>query len=174
MQEYYTRLYEETGRRVIVCMVGDHSPSFIPQLESFCKWEDGVMAARRGKTTPYFIWANYPLELEEMDLQGTEDMDLCCFTPTMLKVAGLPLSYYYRHICNMNRDVAVYTNVDTQEENGRIAFCDREDRLHYLDEDSPLAQTVRDYLSMEYNLTGGDGGMEPALFEPAGIDTAAH
>lgn len=170
MQQYYTKLYEETGRRVVVCMVGDHSPSFLPQLEGICKWKDRAEAERRGKMTPYFIWANYPLDLGDADLSVAGDMDLCGFMPTVLRAAGVPLSYYYRYILEMNRDVAAYTNVgsETAEESRRIAFYDRGEALHYLDEDSPLARRVSDYFCMEYNLNGEGTRRQEALFVPEG------
>ena len=168
MQQYYTQMYAQTGRRVVVCMVGDHSPSFLPALEGLCKWQDRALAERKGKQTPYYIWANYPLDLEDEVLPRTESMDLCCLMPAVLRAAGVPLSYYYRHILDMNRDVAVYTNVgsETAEESRRIAFYDREGLLHYVDEDVPMAHAVSDYFCMEYNLNGADTRQEPALFEP--------
>lgn len=168
MQQYYTRLYEETGRRVIVCMVGDHSPSFIPSLAGLCKWKDPAVADRQGKMTPYFIWANYPLDLDEELLAGTDDMDLCCFMPTMLKAAGLPMSWYYESLFELKKDVAVFTNVGSEaaEESNRIAFYSRDGRLGDIDGDDPLARRVRDYMYMEYNLSGEAGDLEPALFWP--------
>ncbi|MBQ6346510.1 MAG: LTA synthase family protein [Clostridia bacterium] len=175
MQQYYTELYERTGRRVVVCMVGDHSPSFLPELEGLCKWQDRALAERMGKQTPFYIWANYPLDLEDEALPRTESMDLCCLMPAVLRAAGVPLSYYYRYILDMNRDVAVYTNVgsETAEETRRIAFYDREGLLHYVDEDAPLARAVSDYFCMEYNLNGEDTRQEPALFEPTGSGKVA-
>jgi len=169
MQQYYTQLYAQTGRRVVVCMVGDHSPSFLPALEDLCKWQDRALAERKGKQTPFYIWANYPLDLEDEVLPRAESMDLCCLMPAVLRAAGVPLSYYYRYILDMNRDVAVYTNVgsETAGESRRIAFYDREGLLHTVDEDTPLAHTVSDYFCMEYNLNGADARLEPALFEPA-------
>lgn len=168
MQRYFTELYEETGRRVVVCMVGDHSPSFLPELESLCKWQDRAEAERRGKMTPYFIWANYPLDMDDAAIADMGDIDLCCFMPATLRAAGVPLSYYYRYILEMNRDVAVYTNVGSEsaDENRRIAFYDRTGQRHTVDEDSPLARVVSDYFCMEYNLNGEDTRREPALFEP--------
>ena len=170
MQQYYTQLYEQTGRRVVVCMVGDHSPSFLPALEDLCKWQDRALAERKGKQTPFYIWANYPLDLEDEVLPRTESMDLCCLMPAMLRAAGVPLSWYYRYILDMNRDIAVYTNVgsETAEESRRIAFYDRGGLLHYVDEDAPLAHTVSDYFCMEYNLNGEGTRLEPALFAPGG------
>lgn len=175
MQQYYTQLYARTGRRVVVCMVGDHSPSFLPALENLCIWQDRALAERKGKQTPFYIWANYPLDLEDEVLPGTQTMDLCCLMPAVLRAAGVPLSYYYRYILDMNRDVAVYTNVgsETAEESRRIAFYDREGLLHTVDEDAPLARTVSDYFCMEYNLNGGDAKLEKALFEPEGSGKAA-
>ena len=176
MRDYYTRLYEETGRRVVVCMVGDHSPSFLPELESICKWPDRAVAERKGKMTPYFIWANYPLDVDGIAPAGASDMDLCCFMPATLRAAGVPLSYYYGYILDMNRDVAVYTNVGSEsgQETGRIAFYDRTGQLHTVDEGSPLARTVSDYFCMEYNLNGEDTRREPILFEPAGVESAGE
>ena len=176
MQDYYTRLYEETGRRVVVCMVGDHSPSFLTELEPICKWSDRAVAERKGKMTPYFIWANYPLDLNEGALADAGDMDLCCLMPATLRAAGLPLSYYYGYILDMNRDVAVYTNVgsETAQETRRIAFYDRAGQLHTVDEDSPLARMVSDYFCMEYNLNGEDTRREPVLFEPAGTKSTGE
>ncbi len=172
MQEYYEALYARTGRRVIVCMVGDHSPSFIPSLEGLCKWPDAAEAERKGKMTPYYIWANYPIDADALGLAGAEDMDLCCLMPAVLKVAGVPLSYYYQYILDMNREVAVYTNVGSEsaEESKRIAFYSRNGELHYVDEALPLAQTVRDYMYMEYNLNGDDAEQEPVIFQPMGVD----
>ena len=174
MQQYYTRLYEETGRRVVVCMVGDHSPSFLPELEPICKWQDKAEAERRGKMTPYFIWANYPLNAQDEALRTTGDIDLCGFMPAVLRVAGVPLSYYYRYILDMNRDVAAYTNVGSEmaEATNRIAFYDQDVQLHYLDEDSPLSRRVSDYFCMEYNLNGVDTMRQTALFEPVGASDA--
>ena len=174
MQQYYTQLYAQTGRRVVVCMVGDHSPSFLPALEGLCKWQDRALAERKGKQTPFYIWANYPLDMEDELLPRTESMDLCCLMPAVLRAAGVPLSYYYRYILNMNRDVAVYTNVgsETAGESRRIAFYDREGVLHYVDEDVPMAHAVSDYFCMEYNLNGADTRPEPALFEPEGSANA--
>lgn len=174
MRQYYTQLYARTGRRVVVCMVGDHSPSFLPEMEGMCKWQDRALAERKGKQTPFYIWANYPLNLEDEVLPRTQTMDLCCLMPAVLRTAGVPLSYYYRYILDMNRDVAVYTNVgsETAEESRRIAFYDRDGLLHYVDEDTPLAHMVSDYFCMEYNLNGGDAKRTQSLFEPERLGEA--
>ena len=75
----------------------------------------------------------------------------------------------------MNRDVAVFTNVGSESagEAHRIAFYDREGQLRYVDEDTPLAQSLRDYFCMEYNLNGEDTRIERELFEPMGAGVAA-
>ena len=175
MQQYYTRLYEETGRRVVVCMVGDHSPSFLPFLDGICKWQDRALAERKGKMTPYFIWANYPLDLTDSALSEIGDIDLCCLMPATLRAAGVPMSYYYRYILEMNRDVAAYTNIgaESAEASRRIAFYDRAGQVHYVGEDTPLAKLVDDYFCMEYNLNGEDARLEPTLFEPEYMGKAA-
>ena len=173
MQECFEAQYAQTGRRVIICMVGDHSPSMISSMKSLCKWSDDDYAERKGKSTPYFIWANYPLELEGIDLAGTEDMDLCSLMPTMLDVTDVPLSAYYRKNIEMRSDVCVFTNVGTSykdEGKSDLVFCDRQGEYHNVDEDSPVARKVMDYFCMEYNAVEKRESREDALFSAVDLE----
>ncbi len=166
LQDYFTELYEETGRRVVVCMAGDHSPSFISDLGDLCKWEDEAVARRMARSTPYFIWANYPLEGK--DLAGTDEMDLTSLAPTMLDVAGVPLSYYFRSCLDVRREIQAFTYVESnyRDEDHQARFCDRSGAIHDLEENTPQAALLRDYYTMEYNLFGRGVERESVLFEP--------
>ena len=168
LQDYFTGLYEQTGRRVVVCMAGDHSPSFISDLGELCKWEDEAVARRMARSTPYFIWANYPLDQEKMDLEGTDEMDLTCLMPTMLDAAGVPLSFYYRNCIDVRREIKAFTYLESnyRDEDHQVRFCDRTGAIHDLEEDTPQARLLRDYYAMEYNLFGRGVEREDALFEP--------
>ncbi len=171
MQSYFDEQYKATGRKVIVCMAGDHGPSMLTSMNALCKWDDRYYAQRMGRSTPYFIWANYPMDMEALDLAGTDDMDLTCLMPTMLDVAGVPLSYYYRHILDMRKNITVFTNVGSsyKSEDNDTSFWDRNGKVHSVEENSPLAQSVKDYYTMEYNLSAMDDDRENALFLPAGM-----
>ena len=52
--------------------------------------------------TPLYIWANF--ELDESEL-GSIGMPFV--VPTLLKVAGVPLSGYYEYMLDVNRDVPI-------------------------------------------------------------------
>lgn len=172
LQQYYTELYQSTGRRVVVCMFGDHCTSMVRTMKSLSRYTDVDEREIAEKSTPYFIWANYPLDLEALDLAGTEHMDLCCLMPTVLDVAGIPLSYYYRHIVDMREDVKAFTNVGTgyTSSSSDTVFIERDGSYHNIDEGGPVAQSVIDYYCMEYNLTSTGETREPALFWPDGTD----
>ena len=60
--DYFTAQYEKTGRKVIVAMAGDHAPSFVGHVAdpSFAETDNELQILER--STPFFIWANYPLE----------------------------------------------------------------------------------------------------------------
>lgn len=60
--DYFTEQYEKTGRKVIVAMAGDHAPSFVKHVAdaSFAATNNDLQILER--STPFFIWANYPLE----------------------------------------------------------------------------------------------------------------
>ncbi len=168
MQRYFSKLYEDSGRRVVVCMAGDHSPSFISDLADLCKWTDESLAKRMARSTPYFIWANYPLDPEALDLVGSDDMDMTCLMPTVLKVAGVPMSYYYRQNLKLCRDIAAFTYVQSnyRDEEYEASFCDREGEIHGIEEQTPVAERLRDYYAMEYNLINRGVKREKALFDP--------
>ena len=58
---YFTKVYEESGRRVIVALAGDHAPSFVDHIADKTKAAENDLQILE-RSTPYFIWANYPLE----------------------------------------------------------------------------------------------------------------
>ena len=172
LQQYYTDLYRNTGRRVVVCMFGDHCPSMIETMTSMSRHTDPSTREMWQKSTPYFIWANYPLDMASLNLEGTDTMDLCCLMPTVLDVAGIPLSYYYRHMVDMRKDVSVFTNVGSgyTSTSSDMVYCDRDGQAHDIGEGSDAATAVSDYYCMEYkNLTARKADPASVLFQPAGI-----
>ena len=64
------------------------------------------------RSTPFFIWANYPLE-HTAAATSTADplnrMDMVMLAPTLLQQAGLPLSDYYEYLLEMKQNTPVVT-----------------------------------------------------------------
>ena len=94
-----TECYEENGRKYIVCMVGDHGPSFINSIQT-----GGITDAQvKMRQTPYFIWANYPIS----DIGDYKEIDICDLVPLVLKIAEMPLSVYYSKLIDLAKEGVV-------------------------------------------------------------------
>ena len=92
LTQYFAEQYEKTGRKVIVCMAGDHAPSFVDHIadKSIASGNDLEILER---STPYILWANYPLENagKTNAADPLNRMDMCMVAPTLVEQAGLPL-----------------------------------------------------------------------------------
>jgi len=154
--------YEKTGRRTIVCMVGDHAPTLIIDLQTELEGPEKSIAEH---ITPFFIWANYPIDTA---LVGNTDLvDICDLVPVLLKTAGMPMSAYYEHIVKMvNAGISAHTDIFITgkegmashqgdyateiESTGEIYLNDNEE-LQFLTDGSEQSAMVRMYSWLEYN-----------------------
>lgn len=169
---YFEEQYALSGRRVVVCMCGDHSPSFIRSLDEWTAAADETEADQLRRETPYFIWANYPADLSAFSVAESDTMDLCCFMPTALQLAGVPLSPYYALISELRKETACFTKVSrpagSGESDNALLFLDRDGIIRSCSEDSAPASEVRDYFFMEYYLVTAKAETDRSLFLPPG------
>lgn len=86
---------------VIICMVGDHIPHFTGDVESEYS---GLEYQMRSRGTPFVIWANYPLEEENVGYIGMSQL-----APLLLQAAEIPLSPFYQSLAELSQDVPVLT-----------------------------------------------------------------
>ena len=159
--DYFTAQYEKTGRKVIVAMAGDHAPSFVTHVAdpSFAAGNDLELLQR---STPFFIWANYPLEHTDAAISTTDPlnrMDMVMLTPTLLQQAGLPLSDYYKYLLEMKQNTPVVTAAnDYMKADGTTAEYGV---------DPALDAWVKGYLNLEYNNIGAHAKRDQSIFTPA-------
>ena len=162
LTERLTEQYEQTGHKVIVCMVGDHAPSLIMDLETDLY---GVKKSVAEHTTPYFIWANYPIDTTAVN--NTDLVDICDLVPLVLKTANMPLSVYYDHIVNMVNDgVSSQTDIFSNDKEGISSYQDENDttvyrtgdayldekgEIRYKTDGTALSELVNLYYCLEYN-----------------------
>ncbi len=88
-----TEHYAASDRPTIICMLGDHAPSFItslPEDAERSKWESDIVK----RSVPYVIWSNYGLELPE----GTDYATTVDLLPMIFRAAGLPTSAFQDQI----------------------------------------------------------------------------
>ena len=158
--DYFTAQYEKTGRKVIVAMAGDHAPSFVTHVAdpSFAAGNDVELLQR---STPFFIWANYPLEHTDAAISTTDPlnrMDMVMLTPTLLQQAGLPLSDYYKYLLEMKQNTPVVTAAnDYMKADGTTAEYGV---------DPALDAWVKGYLNLEYNNIGAHAKRDQSIFTP--------
>lgn len=144
-----TAYFENADRPVIVCMVGDHGPSFLEHLEP--KSTAAEEAAILARATPYAIWANFPL-----DTAKGGDARMVDLVPMVLEQAGLPLTPYYETILDLHEAIPVRTSDGVT--------MDRDGNVGKYTYGSPGSELLTQYFYMEYNgLTAGNDFM-PDLF----------
>ena len=160
--DYFTEQYEKTGRKVIVAMAGDHAPSFVKHVAdaSFAATDNDLQILER--STPFFIWANYPLEHAAAATSTTDPlnrMDMVMLAPTLLQQAGLPLSNYYKYLLEMKHNTPVVTAAnDYMKVDGTTAEYGT---------DPALDEWAKGYLALEYNNIGVHAKRDQSIFTPA-------
>ena len=132
--KYLTDQLKEYDKKVIVCMVGDHSPSFAKDIVD--QKHDSVRSVLL-RSTPFIIWANFDLEDKDM---GTISMNY--LIPTLFETAKVPLSQYYQHMLNLMEDVPILMS---------SVYYDKNMNKYLYDVDSEYSKAVNDYFYMEYN-----------------------
>ena len=159
--DYFTAQYEKTGRKVIVAMAGDHAPRFVTHVAdpSFAAAGNDLELFER--STPFFIWANYPLEHTDAAVSTADPlnrMDMVMLTPTLLQQAGLPLSDYYKYLLEMKQNTPVVTAAnDYMKADGTTAVYGV---------DPALDAWVKGYLNLEYNNIGAHAKRDQSIFTP--------
>lgn len=147
LTEYFSR----SERPVIICMLGDHSPSFAPSVvDPAFSEEEKALNLRK---VPLLIWANFPLP--EMEL-GTMSMNFV--VPTVLELAGAKLSPYYRYLLQLKEQVPIVSSYGS--------YYDRDGNIYQYstDEGAPYAQAVDNYFYLEYHNLQKD--RDQSLFLP--------
>lgn len=158
LTDYFTQVYEETGRKVIVAMAGDHAPSFVDHVA------DKTIAAENDlqileRSTPFIIWANYPLENagETNEKDPLNRMDLCMFAPAVAEQAGLPLTDYYEYMLAMKEEVPLMTSGND--------YMDANGVTHVYGENQTNDDWVHGYFALEYNNIGTHAKKNDSLFK---------
>lgn len=132
--KYLTDQLKEYDKEVIVCMVGDHSPSFAVDIAD---QEHSSTSALLLRSTPFIIWANFDIEDKDM---GTISMNY--LIPTLFETAKVPLSQYYQYMLNLMDDVPILM---------LYAYYDKNMNEHLYNVDSEYSKAVNNYFYMEYN-----------------------
>jgi phosphoglycerol transferase MdoB-like AlkP superfamily enzyme len=134
-----TDYFSEVDRDVIICMVGDHAPSFITELpNSYNLDEDEKQIAMR--TVPYVIWSNFEMETSDY----TEYTTITDLAPMVLNIAGIPLDTYYQELIDLHNQVPIRTSMGT--------YVDLLGNIESYSKGSKYYDEITKYYCMEYKI----------------------
>ena len=128
--------FQTVDRPVVVCMVGDHSPSFAEKIvdEEYTENE----ASKRLRSTPFVIWANYEIKNENL---GYISMNY--LIPTLLDKMNIEVSPYYQYMLNLKKEIPMITSYG--------AYWDNLNDMHFYKDSTKYTDMVNDYFYLEYN-----------------------
>ena len=148
-----TKYYETVDRDVIVCMVGDHAPSFIEELPAKTH---GLVKEQsiNARTVPYVVWANYDISYPKQ----FEYVSMTDVLPMVFEMAEIPLSKYFETILKLQEQFPIRTSDGLGVNSNYEVF-----QYDVNDEEQSL---WTDYLYMEYNSMQSKKDYREQLFLP--------
>ena len=143
----------ESERPTIVCMMGDHGPSFLTSLPA----KEGLGEQELDLAyheTPLILWANY--KDVSADLGNINITDV---VPQLLRAADMPLSGYYAQILALDEEMPV---------RGKFGVCQQADG-QLLDYNAAwaLSDRMRDYNYMAYTNVADKEIGSKTFYQPA-------
>ncbi len=130
--------FEHREDPVVILFFGDHWPKleegFVSQLLREKRGFEVTMAQYQ---VPFFIWANYPLEAQEI-----QRVSLNYLSGLLLRAAGLEGTGYTKYLEGLRRTLPVITDIGMMDSRGS---------LYRSGERSPYDSLLRDYAALQYN-----------------------
>lgn len=148
-----TEFYSRTDRPVIICMVGDHAPSFINNLESDKGFSSQELQFAK-RIVPYVLWSNYGLDFSSCP----ETVGIYGLVPQILSSAGLPITRFYQSVLDTGDSYPVLLK------NG--LYLDSNHKTGYYNASDSRFDTVREYLFLSYTGLNDSAGVYTSLFLP--------
>ena len=132
--------FKDVDRDVVICMVGDHCPSFASGIVDEEYLEDEDLARLHLSSTPFVIWSNH-IELERPE-ELPERMSMIYVLPTALEASGIQLSGFYDYLVELRDKVPVLSGF------GKYYTADGE--KYSYDEPSRYIGDIGTYFDMVY------------------------
>ena len=143
--------YKNVDRDVIICMVGDHAPAFINEINDNSSSDQERLLKRR--SVPYVIWANFPIETK----RNAELMGLNTLMPFVLEVGDMPLTTYQKYILDLHDKVPVIMDTETYYSYDKKFVSIKKGDKYYDD--------IIKYFYLEYNALADKKEYRQELFE---------
>lgn len=125
--------FKESDRAVVLCMVGDHAPSFIEEISD--QNENNAILQR---ATPFIIWANFPIDERKDVMISMNELG-----PLLLETSGVRMLPYYQYLSDLGKDVPVLTSYGE--------YIDRDGNICTYTDDGRYSKRIQEYFWLEYN-----------------------
>lgn len=140
--EYLINYFSSIEEPTIILMFGDHQPPYIEQefwdyLNEFKT--DSLEDSELGYLTPYFIWANYDIDVEKYQ---KNDISVNYLSSLLLDVAGLAKTPYMNFLNNMQKSIPVITG---------HGYIDNHGIYHTFEEETEYKALIKEYEILQYN-----------------------
>ncbi len=142
-----TEYFKGVDRPVIICMAGDHAPSFAQELTD----KRDTETVFNLRSTPYVMWANFDIDTS---LSGNISMPV--LVPRLLETAGIPLSPFYGYVAELSKDIPVIT--------ANNLYKDKDGHTYNYTDRTPYSEKINIYFNMVYNNTSPDANRIDSLF----------
>ncbi len=147
--EKLTQYFEGSDRDVIICMVGDHAPSFATALVD--KIDMKTTFALR--STPYVIWSNF-----DMPQDVPSEVSMPFLAPLTFSMAKINLSPYYSHMLTVMQNTPVLTAFNMYKTSAGEEYNYSQVTEH--------SEQIDIYFNMVYNNVGINAKRIDWIFEP--------
>lgn len=127
----------------IICMFGDHQPNVESELVHRLQGVSSELELtteqlQQQYITPFYIWANYDIEEQEIDRLGANYL-----SSYVMQVAGVEMPAYNRYLLKLSDTLPVVNTV---------GVIDAEGNHYALGSKTPYDELIADYEKVVYNL----------------------
>ena len=152
--EYLIDYFSQQEEPVVVLFFGDHWPNLEPEFLSMLLGQDSENLSfeniMREYQVPFFIWANYDLEGEEI-----EEVSLNYLSGLLLRAAGLEGTDYTNYLEDLRQTLPVIT---------AVGMLDQEGNWYKNGDATPYDDLLNEYNILEYNNAFGGNGKRMETF----------
>ena len=152
--EYLIDYFSRQEEPVVVLFFGDHWPNLEPEFLSMLLGQDSENLSfeniMREYQVPFFIWANYDLEGEEI-----ETVSLNYLSGLLLRAAGLEGTDYTNYLEDLRQTLPVIT---------AVGMLDQEGNWYKNGDATPYDDLLNEYNILEYNNAFGGNGKRMETF----------
>lgn len=152
--------FEDYDEPTIVLFFGDHQPrvddELVEELLNSHDNPDSKEVQEKKYITPFIIWANYDLNIEDESLKNIDDISLNYLSGVLLRIANLETTPYMDYLEDLRQSIPVITGNGYMTNDG--AYHDISDNTTYKD-------LLDDYSYLQYNNVFENSDKLNELFE---------